>query len=675
MRRGIGRTDDWDTVVGLAERLLKRKGKEKVEKEIDRKALGEKIIQKYNDHPCRGDYSEIARHYAFIKGRQHEDVVISSEKQREMEELGETLKTENRVTIAMKVSINRLRKMHQVPVAYPLSTDHEDKQAADYMTNLAKFVMMNQRWGIRRKLFSVLTNAYIGKVSFLHYRYDPDYRAPGTYHDGKKVVRKYGAIRGDMRLDVLDRFQVFPDPHATDYYDMRWCIVVDDLPIRKAKALYGDECREDGGLRDQLAMKFQYINRRVELHEEKRCLRLTYYSRPVEGAPKGRKIIIVNGEAKKIEINPLWSLGTDYCMPVIPVFWDKDDNTFEGTSPIPDIIGSQIDINRLTYTMHHSAETTGQNLVLIPDGDTITKMTGDGAKPWMLKYTAGPGSAGPYQLQGTPVPEHFFRLKNDAERYILDRSGVQDVNLGVTPRERVPAAALRQLSDESMTMPNDNLTTLGDAILQSTWVAIGMMKLHFDPGRHLTWSGYDQREKYVTWNEETVGKADVGFSLEITDSALRDPAAMSDIGMMLYREGIFGMRNSANLQERAAAEEALRAVKFGKRDDIDRSIQLQVSHARWQIKAIVEKKVDKTYVPALYIDAEDPVTHFVEFRDYIMTDAFRKLDRAQRDVIAKRLKEYRTQMEQAQGGAPGGAPGAPPIGGGAEMGPPVPEGV
>jgi hypothetical protein len=669
----------YDQVMYLAAKAKKRKKTEK-DREQDRKLIGGKIKKFVDHHPVRQRYNTMARYLAFAKGAQHEDVAMSPEKARAMEMMGETLETQNELVIALKMAVNRLKKTHPLPVGTSVSSDLEDMEAADYVTSVSKFITMNQRWGLRKQLYPLLFNAFVGAVSYLHIFFDEDLKFPGTYFDGKKIVRKYGVLRGDFRTEVLDSYQAFRDPTATNYYDMRYVVVLDDISELEANRKYkrGDRCEGDGGLEDQLKKKFQYLWQHCPVEEkpEKRCLRMIFYSRPGPGAPKGRRIVVINGEAKEIGVNPLWSAGTDYCMPVVPFFWDKDGTSFEGVSPMRDMIGAQISINRILYLLIKNAKTTAQPRVLIPGGDKISHAKGDGAEPWMYNYEPVSGSPGPFSMSGQSVPEYVLSLKGALETYIMRRAGIQDVNLGITPRERVPAAALRQLSEESMTMPSNNLEDLGESMLQATRVILEMMRLYYKADRQLTWTGYNRKPEWIAWNEQALTEKDTGFALDMSDSTLRDPAAQADMALALNRDGIFTQLESSNIQEREAAAEVLKAVKYGRFEDIYLSGQIQKSHAKRALDKIIEKPVDKSEQSDYYIDMEDPVIHYRYFRDYIMSEPFEQLDKLQQRAIVERGRKYYAKMTESQQPPPpgGGGGGEGLIQPGEQM-PPTPEGI
>lgn len=345
---------------------------------------------------------------------------------------------------------NRAARLTKNPPRYdvrPKSMSQEDKDAS----RLALY-LINQVWdqqAINKKRLELIMWVQQCGHAYLKTVWDKTL-GPKIPLDGKMVPI------GDIRIDVINPFEVFPDPMAKSFEELNWLVHARIRPISYFRDHYG----EKGALvtpEDVWLTSLQYEYRINSFNNQAgaaggvanllkdSAIELCYYEKPNYRHENGRCIVVANGVLLK-----------DYELPINELPFSKFDDVlvagkYYSESVITHARPIQDQYNR---TIAQRAEwvnklLTGKMIAARGQGlhrEALNDQTGE-----VVEYDPVPNAGPPQPLPMPNIPQYAY-LEEERLAAMLDITfGLGEASQGNLPSASIPAIGLQYLVEQDMT--------------------------------------------------------------------------------------------------------------------------------------------------------------------------------------------------------------------------------
>lgn len=338
---------------------------------------------------------------------------------------------------------NRAAKLCKTPPKYdvrPESSQTDDKDAARLALDVLNVIWDKQR--INQKRIELIMWAQQAGFSYIKTCWDPclgNSIGPGEYE-------------GDIRVEVVCPFEVFPDPLAANLEECQWLV---HAKVRKLD--YFRKHYPKGGLvkeEDAWILDLQYEQRINSLNKSgpltsgsdlqmKNCaVEMIYYERPSKEFPEGRQVTTANG-----------ILLEDKELPIGEIPFAKFDDVV--------IAGSYISESVITHArpiqdqyirlITKRAEWTNKLLagkLLAARGHGMAPEAYDDTSGEVLEYNANPSAprgGEPMYIQVPPMPQYAYEEETKLEAMIDEIFGLNELSQGHIPAGMPRAAAAMQI--------------------------------------------------------------------------------------------------------------------------------------------------------------------------------------------------------------------------------------
>lgn len=349
---------------------------------------------------------------------------------------------------------NRLARLCKSPPKYdikPESTDTEDKEAARLSLQILNSYWDKERINQKRVPLYMWTqqcgHAYI-KVSWDTQKGPPMFD-PETNQN---------IPAGDIRIDVISPFEVFPDPLAKTLDEAQYVIQAKVRKLDYFKTHYpekGHLVKEEGAW----LLSTQYENRINSLSGQNgsqgnnqnamknAAIELAYYEKPSSLHKNGRLIITANGV-----------LLEDKELPCDVIPFVKFDDVYISGKYYSEAIVTHVRPVQDQYnrTISKRAEWVNKLLagkLLTPRGSGIAQEALNDTTEVVL-YTPvpnAPNGGEPRALQMPMIPQYAYQEESTLESMMDDIFGINEVSRGQMPSASIPAIGMQLLQEQDET--------------------------------------------------------------------------------------------------------------------------------------------------------------------------------------------------------------------------------
>jgi hypothetical protein len=359
----------------------------------------------------------------------------------------------NRILPSMQ---NRASRMTKNPPRYdvrPRSTSEEDRDAA----RLALY-LINQVWDqqmVNKKRLEMVNWTQQCGHAYFKTCWDKNL-GPKVLHTHPVTGQTEKVPIGDIRIDVVNAFEMFPDPLAKSFEELGWIVQAKVRPISYFHDQYGEKGLlvkpEDVWL---TSLQYEYRINNYSSNADgsnsiikNSAIECSYYEAPTRKHPEGRTIICANGVLLKGDEDDDLAIGE------IP-FSKFDDITVAGKyysesvithmRPIQDQYNRNISqradwVNKLLTGKYIAARGHG----LLPDA--FNDLSGE-----VVEFDPVLNAPAPQALQIPVIPSYAY---NEDEMLIgmMDNiSGLSEPSQGQVPSAGMPAIGLQYLVEQDMT--------------------------------------------------------------------------------------------------------------------------------------------------------------------------------------------------------------------------------
>ena len=347
---------------------------------------------------------------------------------------------------------NRSARLTKSPPKYdikPESNSTEDKDATRLGLEIINDVWDRQKINTKR-LALIMWLQQCG-YAFFKVSWDPCLGKPLVGPDA--TLEGY---EGDVRVDVVSAFEVFPDPLAKTMDECSW---VCQAKIRKLDYFVstyperGQLVKEEGAwlMSSQYEMRINSLNSKGQMGSgqdaqmKNAAIEMAYYEKRSKKYPRGRLVICANGV-----------LLHDGPLPVGEIPFVKFDDVVIGGKFMSEAIITHLrpiqdQYNRL---MTRRADWTNKLLAgkyMAAKGHGMNAEALNDRSGEILEYNPVPGASPPQAIQTPMIPQWAYEEEGSLDKQFDYISGLSEISRGELPSASIPAIGMQFLQEQDAT--------------------------------------------------------------------------------------------------------------------------------------------------------------------------------------------------------------------------------
>lgn len=418
--------------------------------------------------------------------------------------------TDNRI---MPVALSRVaRKLKNRPVfvATPFSADEEDLSGAELAEKILQYDWQHLNLSDKLhlvQLWSELTGAGFWKIYWDSTKGDKaEYvmTDEGPYRDQadklvtrdriqelglndlieQKQLQTKQIARGDITVDVLSPFEVFPDPLATYIHDAEWVIEEKVRSKEYVKDKYGIDAKEDADAPIGVAESRMFTAGSGDETYKGVAVR-EYYGKASNKHPEGLWAVWINDKIVKYE--PLSKSPYVDC-PYVMFRSQPIPGRFWPTSITSQLRGPQTDLNKIKSQIRENAIRLGNASVMI-------------SRQANVDYTGIPGeeiffddtlpNSMPQFLRPPDLPVYVLQEIDRIEASIQEISGLHEVSKASVPAGVTAASAINLLQEADDTRLGPEITDMETSLAYAGNLILKLRAKFNDDNRMIQIAGED----------------------------------------------------------------------------------------------------------------------------------------------------------------------------------------
>lgn len=438
---------------------------------------------------------------------------------------------------------------------------------------------------------------------------------------------------GDVDVEIVSPFEIFPDPLATSVEDARWIIRAKVRNLEYFRMHYperGHLVKEEGAwlLSVQNEMRIQSMvgqgpaQTGVEAQMKNAAIEIIYYEKRSKDYPNGRMVILasdvllLDGELPVGEI-PLAKFDD---IPITGKYYPEALVTH--LRPIQDQFNRLVS-KRARWT---NLMLTGKWLAARGHQLQQEAMTNDSGE--VVWHTPVPGAPPPSQMQVPVIPQYAYTEEDRLNGMFYDIAGEGEVSRGILPSAGIPAIGMELLLEQDQTRIGAETAQHEYAFARLGKLILMYVEKFVTNDRLLKLS--DPTEQYIVKKfrgEDLKSTHDVTVvkgSLAPSSTAVNRNNVMN-----LYTSGLLGDPGDPQVKSKV-----LRDLEYGD----TRTIWIDQSIDMAQIKQSLQM-IEEGLVPEVS-EFDNHTLHLQEKNRYRKTDKFTNLDPQRQAIFLNDMDEH-----------------------------------
>lgn len=536
-----------------------------------------------------------------------------------------------RANLLLPASQNRLARMLKSPPKYdvmPNSQEEEDKQAAELGLDIINMVWDKQK--INRKRIDLgmwlqqCGHAY-AKVSF-----DSEL--------GEEILDpetgEFMGYEGDIRVDAVSAFEMFPDPLAKTLEDASYVIQAKVRKLDYFKTHYpekGDMVKEEGAwlLSTQYEQRINTLNTvgpsSSGSNEQMKnaAIELSYYEKRTAKYRKGRHIIVANGVVLK-----------NTSLPCGEIPFAKFDDVVIGGKYYSEalITHARPILDQYNKTLQKRSQWVDKLLAgkyIAAKGHGLIQEALNDSSGEIVEYNPVPNAPEPHAMQIPVMPSYAYQETQDLKSQLYEIMGLSEVSMGKLPSASIPAEGMQILLEQDE-------TRIGIETEQHehAWARVGQLILKFASECYVTDRKLKKKDKmtskYIT---KSFSGKDIRNNFDVTvirGSTIPNNKVLKRQEILnAYGRGLLGDPNDPTVREKVWG-----MLEFG-----DESGAWQDYHVDMgQINKTIEE-IEQEIAPIVNKKDNHPM-HFLIKNRYRKSDKYDALSDVSKALLERNLEEH-----------------------------------
>lgn len=515
---------------------------------------------------------------------------------------------------------NRLARITQSPPKFdvrPNSNSTEDKDAARLGLDVIANIMEKQRFTEKRQ--DVAMCAMQGGVSYVQVLWDPTLGEPMVDPESNKIT----GYAGDIRIEVLNALEVFPDPLAKSLEDAQYIIKAKVRKLDYFRDRYperGQAVKEENAwllsslydLKSNALTSVGIAGAGTTEQMKNSAIELVYYEKRSTEYPNGRMIVCASGVLLEDKELPIGEYDISKFDDIIVGGRYNSEAVITHLRPIQD----QYNVTRTKMAEWVRKMLAGKYLVAKGAGLMQEAINNDSGE--VVEYNPVPNAPPPQPMQVPQMPQYAYKDLETLDTEFDYVSGINEISRGVLPSAGMPAKGMEFLQEQDQTRigvtANRNevaFAKVGSSILR-------YVGKYYKLPRILKLAG-DGLEYTV---KEFVG-ADLNDNFDVivtpgstipTSKVLRNQEILNR-----FQLGLLGDPNDPKVKA-----QVLKMSEYGDYNEIWKKQSLTEARCKKIIKLI--EQGDKPEVIRSLSEFDDQKAHLSMMDDYRLGDKFGALD-------------------------------------------------
>lgn len=529
---------------------------------------------------------------------------------------------------------NRLARLTQSPPKYdvrPESNDSDDKDAARLSLQILEDVFDKQHFVEKRQ--DLLMCAMQGGHAYIQVILDPSLGKP-------MIDPKTGQLdgyEGEVRLEVLNCLEVFPDPLAKKLEDCQWIIKAKVRKLEYFRETYPERGKavkeEDAWLLSSLydlksnALTNVGIGGSATTDQQKNsAIEIVYYEKRCRDYHNGRKIVCANGV-----------LLEDKELPVGEYDIVKFDDVLIGGRYNPEAIITHLRPIQDQYNIQRTkmAEWIRKCLAgkyLAPKGAGLSQEALNDQSGEVIEYNPVL-NAGPVQPLPIPsIPQFAYTDLDTLDSEFDTVSGIGETSQGKLEASGMPATLGQLLQEQDQTRISVQSLRNEIGYAKVSTIILKYVSKYYKMPRLLKLAG--EGLDYAV--KDFVGE-DIGDNTDV----ICIPGSTVPNSKVLKRQEIFNAYNTGLLGDPADPKLRAKVLKMMEYGDVEEMWKSQALDEA-QIKKAIET-VENEQLPPLH-EMDNHVLYVSEFNDYRKQDKYESLS-PKAKMIFNYVMEWHLQAE------------------------------
>lgn len=359
---------------------------------------------------------------------------------------------QNKILPTVNNRLARLTKSYPKYDVRPASMDQEDKDAAQLGLNVIMDVWNREK--INAKRLNMVQSVQQCGHSYFKLKFDeskgPQAQMLDDVTGEMKVVRL-----GDVTVEMVSAFEVFPDPLAMSRDELQWLIHAKVRPLNYFKEQYpekGSMVKEEDIWLSSLLYEARIAGMNnstgaaAAQKDIKNCaIEMSYYEKPNPKYPKGRHIICANGVLLKNDELPIDEIPFAKFDDILIAGKYYSEPVISQMRPIQDQLNRNLDL-RARWTNRLLA-----GKYLAARGHGLIEEAFDDESGEIIEYDPVPGASEPHAIQVPMIPQYSYNEDEVLERKMNDISGINEISRGQLPSSDIPAIGMQFLVEQDDT--------------------------------------------------------------------------------------------------------------------------------------------------------------------------------------------------------------------------------
>lgn len=540
----------------------------------------------------------------------------------------------NRVhtNILLPMTQNRVARQCKNPPRYdvlPKSKDEDDREAARLSLEV-----LNNLWDtleINRKRIDLMM--WVNEIghSYLKVCWDPTKGEPLV---DPNTGERLGGYEGDIRVDVVSAFEVFPDPEAKSFDELQYIIHAKVRSLDYFRTHYtekGTWVKPEG----TWLLSLQYEDRIKAMSTygpgtmgnmatvmDNSAVEIAYYEKASEKHPEGRTVVIANGILLKDESLPCGEIPFAKFDDIVVGGKYYSESTITHARPLQDQYNRSL-VKRAQWLNRMLA-----GKFLAAKGHGIIKEAYTDQSGEFIEYNFVPNCPPPAYLAPSQMPQYAYEETTQLEGQIAKIFGLSEVSRGIMPSAGIPAIGMQLLLEQDE-------TRIGIEIEQHeySWARVGRLVLKYVSKFYIT----ERRlKKKGAGNEYDVRYFD-GKDLKDNDDVMVVRGSTIPNSKLMKRQEILNAYNNGLLgdpADPAVREKVLGMLEFGDLGDVWRDQALDQAQIQKGLKDI------EAGIAPVVSEFDNHVLWCQELNRYRKGDKYEGLPIPNRDILLTCLQEH-----------------------------------
>lgn len=346
---------------------------------------------------------------------------------------------------------NRLARLTQSPPKYdvrPKSNSSEDKDCARLGLEVINDVFDRQNF--KEKQQEVLMNCMQGGIGYVQVTWDPMLGEPMVNPETQEM-----SYQGDVRLEVLNLFEVFPDPLAKSMDDCQWVIKAKvrkldyfkDRYAERGAAVKEEEVWLSSSLYDlkSNATSAMGIGGQTSEQQKNSALELVYYEKRSKDHPNGRMVVTASGvllENKEMPIGEFDIVKFDDIL---------IGGSFYAEAIITHLRPVQDQYNILRTKCADWIKRTLGGKYIAAKGAGLSQEAINNDNGEVVEYNPVPGAQPPTAMVIPMIPQYVYEDTKQLSQEFDFISGINEASRGVAPGAQMPFRGMALLVEQDQT--------------------------------------------------------------------------------------------------------------------------------------------------------------------------------------------------------------------------------